>query len=99
MRGEVSPDETLLAVFSSLNQVALIRRKLYRDGIYVEMTRSPQCLSFTGCSFALRCSPEQLIMVSQACSTAKIPLGGIFVETVVDGRPQYRPVADPGVNS
>lgn len=94
MCGEIDNRETLLAVFSSLNQVALIRRKLYRDGIYLEMTRAPQCLSYTGCSFALRCNPEQLEVVRQACRGANIALGGAFQEKVVDGTSHYEALPD-----
>jgi len=41
-----------LVVFASLNQVALLKRALYREGVYAEMVRTPRCYLFSGCSFA-----------------------------------------------
>ena len=34
----------LLVVFASLNQVALLKRALNREGVYVDMLRTPRCL-------------------------------------------------------
>jgi hypothetical protein len=70
-----------LAVFASLNQVALVKRALQRDGVYVEMLRTPRCLSHTGCSFALRCREEELALLEQICNQWKIELGGVFADT------------------
>jgi hypothetical protein len=69
-----------LAVFASLNQVALVKRALQREGIYVEMLRTPRCLSHTGCSFALRCREEELAQLEKICSQWKIVPGGIFAD-------------------
>jgi hypothetical protein len=69
-----------LAVFASLNQVALVKRALQREGIYAEMLRTPRCLSHTGCSFALRCREEELAPLEKACSQWKIEPGGIFAD-------------------
>jgi hypothetical protein len=69
-----------LAVFQSLNQVALLKRALYREGVYVEMVRTPRCYSSTGCSFALRCQPGELPLLDKICRQWKIEPGGIFEE-------------------
>jgi hypothetical protein len=67
-----------LAVFASLNQVALVKRALQQERVYVEMLRTPSCLSHTGCSFALRCPEEKVALLEQVCSKWKIEPGGIF---------------------
>jgi hypothetical protein len=69
-----------LAVFASLNQVALLKRALYREGVYVEMVRTPHCFSSTGCSFALRCQHSELSLLDRICHQCKIEPGGIFEE-------------------
>jgi hypothetical protein len=79
-----------LAVFPSLNQVALVKRALLPEGVYVDMTRTPQCLSSTGCSFALRCSKGELGLLRKACVAAHIRLGGIFEEDAGTDGPVYR---------
>ena len=80
-----------LAVFPSLNQVALVKRALRNKGLYVEMTRTPQCLSSTGCSFALRCGKEEIGLLREACNTAHIRLREIFEEGLGRSGPVYRP--------
>ena len=89
--------ETILAVFPSLNQVSLIRRYLHREGVYVEMTRAPQCLAATGCSFALRCSAAELDLVLQTARQAGITVPGLFRETVHDGEQTYLPIELLGI--
>jgi hypothetical protein len=69
-----------LAVFASLNQVALLKRALYREGIYAEMVRTPHCYSSTGCSFALRCQLSEIPLLKQICHQWKIEPGGFFEE-------------------
>jgi len=73
--------EQRLAVFASLNQVALVKRALNREGVHVEMLRTPRCLSHTGCSFALRCSTEAIALLEEVCRKWKIEVGGIFADT------------------
>jgi hypothetical protein len=70
-----------LIVFASLNQVASLKRALQREGVYVEMLRTPQSLSSTGCSFAVRCPPENLPVLLEACRKWSITPGGVFEET------------------
>ncbi len=70
-----------LVVLASLNQVALLKRDLYRSGVYVEMLRTPLNLSFTGCSFAVRCQAPDLPLLLQSCEKWSIKPGGIFEET------------------
>jgi len=77
-------------VFPSLNQVALVKRALLRKGVYVDMTRTPQCLSSTGCSFGLRCSERELSLLREACAAAHIQLGGLFEEDTSTDGPVYR---------
>lgn len=78
-----------LAVFASLNQVALLKRVLYREGVYLEMLRTPQGLSSTGCSFAVRCQPAELSLLREACRKWKIAPGEIFEETGEAARLHY----------
>ncbi len=82
-----------LVVFASLNQVALLKRALYRVGIVAEMLRTPHCLSLTGCSFALRCSPSELAAIEEQCRSLAIAPGGAFEEHLNAGRIEYRPCA------
>ncbi len=69
-----------LAVFASLHQTALLKRALYRQGVYVEMVRTPRCYSSTGCSFALRCQTAELPLLDALCREWKIQPGGVFEE-------------------
>jgi hypothetical protein len=80
----------LLVVFASLNQVALLKRALNREGVYVDMLRTPRCLSSTGCSFAVRCQPADMAPLLQACRKWKIEPGGVFEETGEAASEQYR---------
>jgi hypothetical protein len=70
-----------LIVFASLNQVAILKRALYHEGVYVEMLRTPQNLSSTGCSFAVRCQAENVPLLLQVCAKWSIKPGGVFEET------------------
>jgi len=67
-----------LAVFASLNQVALVTRALHCEEVYVEMLRTPRCFSHSGCSFALRCRIEELAILEQVCRKCRIEPGGVF---------------------
>ena len=69
-----------LVVFASLNHVALLKRALYREGVYVEMVRTPLCYSFSGCSFALCCQLDELSLLEELCGKWKIEPGGVFAE-------------------
>lgn len=86
----------ILAVFASLNQVALLKRILYRQGVYVEMLRTPHCLSSTGCSFAIRCEAQHWQQVQEAYKEMQATPGGVFEETRESGAPQYVPYAESG---
>jgi hypothetical protein len=99
MSGEPPTGASLLAVFPSLNQVAVIRRRLYRDGVFVEMTRTPQCLAHTGCSFALRCSVQELDRVREVCQELGIAIGGVFAETATAEGPEYAEFSGPKASS
>jgi hypothetical protein len=79
-----------LVVFASLNQVALLKRDLYRTGVYVEMLRTPLSLSSTGCSFALRCQPDDVPLLLQSCARWSIHPGGVFEETAETSQTQHR---------
>jgi hypothetical protein len=79
-----------LVVFASLNQVALLKRDLYRDGINLEMQRTPQSLSATGCSYALRCPDEQVGLLLERCRKFAIQPGGVFEETEAERNSQRR---------
>jgi hypothetical protein len=70
-----------LAVFASLNQVTFVKRALYREGVFVEMLRTPQDLSSTGCSFAVRCQCAEIPIIREVCRKGSIVLGGIFEES------------------
>jgi hypothetical protein len=81
---------TRLVVFASLNQVALLKRALYRDGVYVEMLRTPLSLSSTGCTFAVRCREEDVPLLLQNCERWSIAPGGVFEETEETSKTQRR---------
>jgi hypothetical protein len=81
---------TCLVVFASLNQVALLKRELYRNGVYVEMLRTPLSLSSTGCSFAVRCQPEEVPLLLKSCERWSIEPGGVFEETAETSNAQRR---------
>jgi hypothetical protein len=80
----------ILVIFASLNQVALLKRSLYRMGVYVEMQRTPHCLSATGCGFALRCEPSELTLLRMKCKELRIEPGGFFEETGQAEERHYR---------
>ena len=67
-----------IAVFASLNQTALLKRALYREGIFVDMQRTPHCLASTGCGFALRSNQAELSAIEEQCRKLAITHGGIF---------------------
>ena len=79
-----------LVVIPSLNQAALLKRALYREGVFVEMMRTPGCLSATGCSFALRCKEQEIDLIARHCRQLSIVLGGAFAEDVGYGTVGYR---------
>jgi hypothetical protein len=79
-----------LVVFASLNQVALSKRALYRDGAYVEMLRTPLSLSSTGCTFAVRCREEGVPVLLQSREQWSIAPGGVFEETEETAKAQRR---------
>ena len=79
-----------LVVFSSLNQVALLKRSLYQKGVFVEMQRTPHCLSTTGCGFAIRCERYELRLLEEECRRLSIEHGGTFEEEVQNGTLRYR---------
>jgi hypothetical protein len=76
-------------VFASLNQVALLKRSLYRMGVFVEMQRTPLCLSVTGCGFALRCERPELALLQRKCKELMIEPGGSFEEAGQADDPRY----------
>lgn len=78
-----------VAVFASLNQTALLKRALYREGIFADMLRTPHCLASTGCSFALSCDGTELVALEAQCQRLAIAHGGIFERDAVSG--VYRP--------
>ncbi len=79
-----------LVVFASLNQAALLKRALHRESISVEMQRTPQSLSATGCSYALRCREEDVPRLLQGCTRLSIQHGGVFTETEAERTSQRR---------
>lgn len=82
-----------LVVFASLNQVALLKRDLYRDGVDLEMQRTPQSLAATGCSYALRCPEAQVARLLERCAKYSITPGGVFAETEAERASQRRTFA------
>ena len=83
-----------LVVFASLNQVAMLKRDLNRQGVYVEMLRTPSSLSSTGCSFAVRCQSADMALLLQTCRERKIEPGGIFEETAETVNVRYFPLIE-----
>ena len=70
-----------LVVYASLNQVHRLKRHLYRDGVYVDMVRAPQCLGVRGCSFALRCDAALVPAIRRASGELAIEVRGVFAES------------------
>lgn len=70
----------VFVVFTSLNQVALLKRALYRRGIFAAMQRTPRCLVQTGCSYALRCDASALAALESECGRFGIVPGGAYQE-------------------
>ena len=95
----MSAANTYLVVFASLNQVALVKRSLYRRGVYVEMMRTPHSLAFTGCSFALRCDEGELAAVRECCIKTGCEPRGVFEESVELGGTNYRKIECGGANA
>jgi hypothetical protein len=85
-----------LAVFSSLNQVALLKRALSREGVYADMVRTPQCYAANGCSFALRCQPGDIPRLKEACRKWNVEPGGIFEEIETDSAPDTQSLLEEG---
>lgn len=79
-----------LVVFASLNQAALLRRALHRKGVSVELQRTPQSLSATGCSYALRCTEQEVPPLLEQAQALSIRHGGIFAETGAELASQKR---------
>ena len=67
-----------IIVFASIHHVNAVKRRLQRDGIFVEMVRTPQSLAHTGCGFALCCGPPALDAVLSAAVAAGVTHGGVF---------------------
>jgi hypothetical protein len=72
-----------LVAFASLNQVALLKRALERQSIYVAMVRTPRHLVTKGCGFAVRCGSEELPRILETCRTWGLEPGGVFEEADV----------------
>lgn len=68
----------LYAVFPSLNHAALVKQRLLQEGVYLRMCRTPECLIYTGCSFALMGDLQQMELLRQTCHEIAIPLRGVF---------------------
>ena len=79
-----------LVVFASLNQAALLRRALHRNGVSLELQRTPQSLAATGCSYALRCTDEVVPQLLDMAQTLSIRHGGVFAETNAERTSQKR---------
>lgn len=71
-------DAECLIAFTSLNQVALLKRALQRVDICVPMQRSPRALAEKGCGFAICCRLADLGAVLDVCRERNIEPGGIL---------------------
>lgn len=80
----------IVVVLASLNQTALLKRALYRQGIFVDMMRTPRCLSSTGCSFALKCNQSEFASLEEQCRNLGITHGGVFEENEDSACGEYR---------
>lgn len=81
--------EYALAVFSSVNLVNQIRKRLNRDGDYFGMIRAPHSISPGGCGFAIRLEENKLPLLKQAVQELGIPITGIYKEEVQNGSKVY----------
>ncbi len=69
-----------LVAFASLNQVALLKRALQRQRIFVAMQRTPRRLAEKGCGFAIRCGADDLPVVLDVCRESRLEPAGVFSE-------------------
>jgi len=70
----------LLVVFRSLSQVYLVKKRLMRAGLYLDMVRVPQCAATRGCSFALRCSETELSAVKSSAKACDVEPAAVIPE-------------------
>ncbi len=71
---------SLLVIFRSLSQVYLVKKRLAREGLYLDMVRVPQCAATMGCSFALRCAERDLSRVSRAGTACSLEPAAVIPE-------------------
>lgn len=75
---QISP---CLLAYVSLSQVHRVKRHLYRDGVFVDMVRTPRSLGLRGCGFALRCDAALVPAIRHASEELAIEIRGEFVES------------------
>jgi hypothetical protein len=86
-----------LVVYASMSQVKRVKSALEKDGGYVDITRTPHCVSTGGCSTAIRCKQGQLVRVVLASAALQIPVQGAYAEESAFDGPVYRAVEWEGV--
>lgn len=79
----------LFAVFPSLNQAALVRRHLLARNIYLDLCRTPECLLYTGCSFALKGDSNDMDQLQVVCRDISVPLRGVFEADTAEERKPF----------
>lgn len=80
-------------MFSSVNLVNRLKKRLNQGGEYFGMIRAPHGLSAGGCSFALRFEESKIMQVKQAAGELGINIIGFFREVYRnDGSKVYEPI-------
>ena len=67
-------------MFASLSHAHLVRRRLSGRVQPLELTRTPQCYSTKGCSFALRCKEADVELLRAEAERAGLPWRGDFAD-------------------
>ena len=77
----MTADGTVLVAFESLNQVHRVRRRLFEDGICLDLVRVPRSVGLPGCGYGIRATRAELGPVCAASEACGIEIAGVFVET------------------
>lgn len=76
----MTADGAVLVAFASLNQVHRVRRRLFEDGITLDLVRVPKSTGLPGCGYGVRASRNELGHVRAVSETCGIEIAGAFVE-------------------
>ena len=72
---------TVLVAFGSLSQAHRVRRRLFEDGITLDLVRVPKSAGLPGCGYGVRATRNELGPVRAVSEACGIAIAGAFVET------------------